>query len=286
MKFREKLNTKNFIISAEITPPKGTNCEAMLDIARKVKPEVDAVNITDSPMATMKMSSLMAAHIIQTEVELETIPHLTCRDKNIIALQGDILGAAKLGINNVLALTGDDPAAGDHPQATAVFDTDSVGLISALHNLNQGVDYNGNQLTGSSNLTIGAAANLGAEDLDEEIERLSSKVEAGVDFIQTQPAYDLELVKEFLAKTDHLDVPILFGILPLTSYGMAEYLDQNVPGVEIPPALLKRMKGQEAAEGIKIASEFLTKAHSLIDGIHIMSPNRSDILLDILSAIT
>ncbi|AGB41256.1 5,10-methylenetetrahydrofolate reductase [Halobacteroides halobius DSM 5150] len=286
MLLQDKLKTKDFIITAELTPPKGTDCQTMFQVAQDLKEKVDAVNVTDSPMAKMKMSSIMAGHFIQEETGLEVIPHVTCRDKNIIALQGELLGASKLGINNILAITGDDPTRGDHPQASPVFDTNSIGVIKTVQKLNQGFDTNDNQLTGTTDLTVATAGNLGADDLDEEIARLETKVTAGADFIQTQPAYDLDLLKKFLDKTNHLDVPILIGVLPLTSYKMAQYLDQNVPGVEIPTSILARMKGKKAAEGVKISSQFLKQVSDLINGIHIMSANRSDILLDVLNEVT
>ncbi|MGM0502759.1 MAG: methylenetetrahydrofolate reductase, partial [Bacillota bacterium] len=243
------------------------------------------INICDSPMAKMKMSSIMAAHLIEHQTGLETIPHITCRDKNIIALQGDLLGAAQLGVKNILAITGDDPTAGDHPNASPVFDTNSIGIIETVQKLNQGLDYNENELTGSTDLTVATAGNLGADDLAEEIEKLERKIDAGADFIQTQPAYDLKTLDNFLAKTEHLDVPILIGILPLTSFKMAQYLDNSVPGIKIPQQIIERMEGQDSAEGIKITREFLKQAHSKLDGIHIMSAKRSDVLLDILKGI-
>ncbi|GAB6138585.1 methylenetetrahydrofolate reductase [Halanaerobaculum tunisiense] len=286
MLLKNKLTNKDFIITAELTPPKGTDCKTMFQVAQDLKGKVDAVNVTDSPMAKMKMSSIMAGHFIQEETGLEVIPHVTCRDKNIIALQGELLGASKLGINNILAITGDDPTQGDHPQASPVFDTNSIGVIDTVQKLNQGADTNDNQLTGVTDLTVATAGNLGADDLDEEIERLETKVAAGADFIQTQPAYDFELLEEFLTKTNHLEVPILIGVLPLTSYKMAQYLDGNVPGVEIPSSVLEQMKGQGVKKGVEISNQFLQEAYDLIEGIHIMSANRSDILLDILTEIT
>ncbi|MFO7820292.1 MAG: methylenetetrahydrofolate reductase [Halanaerobacter sp.] len=285
MNLKEKLANKNFIITGEVTPPKGTDLTDIYQIAQELKGSVDAINVCDSPMAKMKMSSIMAAHLIKSKTGLETIPHVTCRDKNIIALQGDLLGADKLGIKNILAITGDDPTAGDHPEASPVFDTNSIGIIETVGRLNQGLDYNNNQLTGSTDLTVATAANLGADDLEKEIARLDKKIEAGADFIQTQPAYDLETMNNFLAKTEHLEVPILIGILPLTSFKMANYLDSNVPGIKIPDSIIARMEEHGAEEGVKIAQEFLAKAHTKIDGIHIMSAKRSDVLLHILEGI-
>ena len=285
MNLKEKLQHKDFIITGEITPPKGTDLTEIYQIAEELTGTVDAINVCDSPMAKMKMSSIMAAHLIEDKTGMETIPHITCRDKNIIALQGDLLGASQLGIKNILAITGDDPTAGDHPEASPVFDTNSIGIIEIVQNLNQGYDHNNNQLTGDTDLTVATAANLGADDLDEEIARLETKVSAGADFIQTQPAYDLATMDNFLSKTEHLDVPILIGILPLTSFKMANYLDSNVPGIKIPDSIITRMKDQGAEEGVKIAQEFLNKAHSKIDGIHIMSAKRSDVLLHILEGI-
>ena len=285
MNLKEKLKKKDFIVTGEITPPKGTDLRKTYQIAEELKGKVDAINVCDSPMAKMKMSSIMSAHLIEEKTSLETIPHVTCRDKNIIAIQGDLLGASKLGIKNVLAITGDDPTAGDHPKASPVFDSDSIGIIKTVQKLNQGLDYNENQLTGSTDLTVATAGNLGADDLDEEVEKLEKKIAAGADFIQTQPAYDIPTLNNFLKQTNHLDVPILIGILPLTSFKMAQYLDSNVPGIKIPEAIINRMKGQDASTGVKIAKEFLNRAYSEIDGIHIMSAKRSDVLLEILKGI-
>jgi 5,10-methylenetetrahydrofolate reductase len=285
MSLRGKLKNKDFIITGELTPPKGTDCTKMFKVAQELKDKVDAVNICDSPMAKMKMSSIIAGHLIEEKTGLETIPHFTCRDKNIIALQGDLLGIHNLGIKNILAITGDDPTSGDHPQASPVFDTNSIGIIKMIQKLNQGLDYNNNSLQGSTHFTVATAGNLGAEDLDEEINKLETKVTAGANFIQTQPAYDLKLLEAFLDKTSHLDIPILVGILPLTSYKMAQYLAKKVPGIEITAPILNRMKGKDANEGIKIAREFLEATHSKLDGVHIMSANRSDILLDVLNGI-
>ncbi|WP_027340293.1 methylenetetrahydrofolate reductase [Halonatronum saccharophilum] len=285
MLLKDKLKNKEFVITGEITPPKGTDCSHIFEVVKDLKGKVDAVNVCDSPMAKMKMSSILAGHFIQEETGLETIPHITCRDKNIIALQGDLIGASNLGIKNILAITGDDPKAGDHPQASPVFDTNSIGIIEGVQKLNNGFDFNDNPLKGNTDLVVATAANLGAKDLDSEIERLKTKVEAGANFIQTQPAYDLELLKLFLDKTKDLDIPILIGILPLTGYKMAQYLNNKVPGIDIPADILSRMKGNDQKEGIKIAREFLSQAYDLMDGIHIMSANRSDVLLDILEAL-
>ncbi|WP_408956386.1 methylenetetrahydrofolate reductase [Natroniella sp. ANB-PHB2] len=282
MLLKNKLLKKEFIITSELTPPKGTDCSQMYKLADKLKSKVDAVNITDSPMAKMKMSSIMAAHLIETKTGIETIPHISCRDKNLIALQGDLLGAANLGIKNILAVTGDDPTIGDHPQASPVFDTDSIGLIKTIKQLNNGTDHNNTPLTAKTELTVATAANLGADNLEQEIEKLTTKIEAGANFIQTQPAYDLETIEKFLAKTEHLKVPILIGILPLTSYKMGNYLAQQVPGIKIPPSVLSQMKGKGKKEGIKIAHNLLEKAYDLIDGIHLMSSSQPEVLLNLL----
>ncbi|TDX52378.1 methylenetetrahydrofolate reductase [Orenia marismortui] len=285
MLLKDKLKKKEFVITGELTPPKGTDCSKMFRVADELKGKVDAVNICDSPMATMKLNSIIASHLIQEETGLETIPHITCRDKNIIALQGELLGASRLGIKNILAITGDDPTAGDHPQAKAVFDSNSISLIKAVQKLNTGFDINDNNLKGNTDLIVATAANLGAEDLDKEIERLKVKIDAGADFIQTQPCYDLDLLDRFLDKTKDFNIPILIGILPLTSYSMARYLANKVPGIEIAPSILERMKDKDENEGIKIAREFLKDAYSKIDGIHIMSASRSDILLEVIDGI-
>ncbi|WP_018248585.1 methylenetetrahydrofolate reductase [Orenia marismortui] len=285
MLLKDKLKKKEFVITGELTPPKGTDCSKMFRVADELKGKVDAVNICDSPMAKMKLSSVIASHLIQEETGLETIPHITCRDKNIIALQGELLGASRLGIKNILAITGDDPTAGDHPQAKAVFDSNSISLIKAVQKLNAGSDINDNELKGNTDLIVATAANLGAEDLDKEIERLKVKIDAGADFIQTQPCYDLDLLDRFLDKTKDFNIPILIGILPLTSYSMAKYLANKVPGIEIDPSILERMKDKDENEGIKIAREFLQDAYVKIDGIHIMSASRSDILLEVIDGI-
>ena len=273
MNLREKLAVNKFVVTVELDPPKTLNLDKILrevnsDNFRKV---VDVVNVTDCPLAKLRMSPIALSHIIQEKIGLEAIFHITCRDRNLLGLQAELLGASALGVKNILALTGDPPKMGDHTKATGVYDVDSTGLIRMINSLNNGCEYGGNELKDKINFFIGAAVNPTASDLKKEIERLEEKVSAGANFVQTQPIYDVELLEKFLKMTDHINIPKIIGIMPLKSYKMVEYLNKNLPGIFVPPEVKERMRGKDVEEGIKISRELIDKINKYkeVAGIHI-----------------
>jgi len=257
--FAEKLG-KRFVFTVEITPPKGTNLEGVKEGVRLLKKAgVDAVNISDSPMARVRISPIALAHILREELGVESIVHFTCRDRNLISLQSELLGAAALGVQNILALTGDPPSVGDHPFARPVFEVTSEGLVLILSRLNSGVDFAGNPLGKATNFTIGVALNLNAQDLSQEVERLKRKIDNGAHFILTQPIYDPRDLERFFDLFRGSLPPLLGGILPLRSFRHAEFLHHEVPGIVIPERLRARMAQAEdpKREGVAIALEVI-----------------------------
>ncbi len=272
--FREKLG-KKFVFTVEISPPKGTNLEKVKEGVRLLQEaQIDAVNISDSPMARVRISPIALAHILKEELGIESIVHFTCRDRNLISLQSELLGAASLGVQNILALTGDPPSIGDHPFARPVFEVNSEGLVLILSRLNRGFDFAGNPLGQATNFTIGVALNLHASDMSQEIDRLKRKIDNGAHFILTQPIYEPEALERFLECFRDPLPPILGGILPLRSFRHAEFLHNEVPGIVIPDYLRSRMAQAEnpVEEGITIACEIAHRIASLVAGIYIMPP--------------
>ncbi|MCS7241098.1 bifunctional homocysteine S-methyltransferase/methylenetetrahydrofolate reductase [Candidatus Caldatribacterium sp.] len=286
--FREKLG-KRFVFTVEINPPKGTDLEKVKEGVRRLQEaQVDAVNISDSPMARVRISPIALAHILREELGMESIVHFTCRDRNLISLQSELLGAAALGVQNILALTGDPPSVGDHPFARPVFEVNSEGLVLILNRLNSGFDFAGNPLGRATNFTIGVALNLNAQDLEREIDRLRRKIDNGAHFILTQPIYEPEVLEQFLAKFREPLPPILGGILPLRSFRHAEFLHNEVPGIVIPEHLRLRMACAQdpVAEGVAIALEIATKIRPLVAGIYIMPPfERYDMAIALVESI-
>lgn len=266
---------RKFITTVEIDPPRGVAIEKTLGKATVLR-GFDAINIADSPMARVRMSPVALAHLLRECMGIDTILHMTCRDRNLLSLQSDLLGAYALGIQNVLALTGDPVSVGDYPQATGVFDVTSEGLIRIISRLNSGTDLAGNKLSEPPRFCIGTAVNPTAADLAKEIGRLERKIEAGAHFALTQPVYDLPLLDKFLSSMGNLKIPVLVGILPLRSARQAEYLHNEVPGINIPDEIRKRIHdaGEDSARetGIKIAIEFLQQAKSQVAGAYFMPP--------------
>ncbi len=271
--FAAKLG-KKFVISVEIDPPKGANEEKVLRAAGKLKAAgVDAVNVADSPMARVRMSCIAASALVIREEGLDIILHYTCRDRNLMGLQSDLLGAHALGIRNILALTGDPPSVGDYPNATAVYDVDAIGLVEIISMLNGGTDMMGNSIGKPTQFSIGVAVNPSATDVEEEIARLERKVAAGAQFAMTQPLYDLDILNRFLTRVKHLQLPTLLGLLPLQSYRHAEFLHNEVPGIEVPRWARERLRdaGKDAADaGIEMCRELLSSARSLVQGAYLM----------------
>jgi homocysteine S-methyltransferase len=287
--FASKLG-KKFMVSVELDPPRGINANKILKSAQKLfESGVDGVNIADSPMARVRMSCLSVAYLIKTQIGMETVLHFTCRDRNLMGLQADLLGAHALGIQNILAVTGDPPSLGDYPQATAVYDVDSIGLVKIIQHLNQGMDWAGNSIGGPTSFCVGVAVNPAAYDLDKEFDRFERKVESGAKFAFTQPQYELKTLEKFLNKTRHLKIPIFLGILPLHSFRHAEFLHNEVPGIQIPLEQRERMRkaqdnGQE--EGTQMAKELLLQAKDMVAGVYLMpSFGKYDLVLDVLEGI-
>lgn len=265
----EKLQLGRFVTTVELEPPKGADPMPILKKASFLKGQIDGVNIADSPMATLRMSPIALAHIIQQDMGIEAIFHLTCRDRNIIGLQSELLGAAALGVKNILTLTGDDPSRGDHPHAKGIFEVDSTGLANLAKQLNTGKDYTGHDLNTPTQFFIGGAANPGADDLNQEAEKLKRKVEAGVRFVQTQPIFEREQVERYLEKTNQIPLHILFGILPLKSAKTAHFLNSKVPGIHIADKKIERIEKGGRQAGIELAKELLEDIKDLVQGVHI-----------------
>jgi homocysteine S-methyltransferase len=269
------LSRGSFVVSVELMPPRGFRADALLDQARQLRIHgVDLVNIPDGPRASARMSALSAAVLVQQQAGLETILHYACRDRNLLAMQSDLLGAHSMGIRNLLLITGDPPQIGDYPDATAVSDVDSIGLTNVVQSLNRGVDIGGQSIGQPTAFHIGVAANPGAMDLDEEIRRFRYKVQAGAEFAITQPVFDADGFKAFLERIEGFRIPILAGIMPLESLRHAEFMANEVPGVRVPDAVVERMRraeiaGRAADEGLAIAREIATELRSRVQGIQI-----------------
>ncbi|MBN1526393.1 MAG: methylenetetrahydrofolate reductase [Candidatus Omnitrophica bacterium] len=271
MTFCEKVKAGKFVVTSEIGPPKGTDIKEMLEDADLIKGRVDAINVTDMQSSVLRLGSLAVCHFLK-ERGIEPIFQMTCRDRNRLALQSDLLSASVLGIENVLALTGDYPTLGDHPEAKPVFDLGSVQLLEAIKTLQGGKDMKGNPLKGTPKFCAGAVVNPGADPLEPEIIKMEKKIEAGAQFFQTQAVYDIELFKKFLDAAKHLKTTILAGIVLLKSAGMARYMDKNVAGVLVPDNLIKEMEmtKDKSATSIEIAARLIKESKPLCQGIHVM----------------
>jgi homocysteine S-methyltransferase len=276
-KLGAKVDAREFATLIEVVPPRGTTIVKELEGARLLKSAgIDAINIPDSPRASARMSNQALCLILQQQVGIETVLHYTCRDRNVLSIQSDLLGAAALGIVNLICITGDPPKLGNYPDATAVFDVDSIGLVNVVHNLNRGVDIGGNPIGAPTPFVIGVGANPGVPNIDEEIRRFEYKVEAGADFAVTQPVFDVELLEQFLRRVEHLHVPVLAGIWPLTSVRNAEFM-KNELRVSVPDSILARMAAATSSEaaratGVEIAREMLARVRSMVQGVQLAAP--------------
>lgn len=281
-RFYNRLIQGNFTVTVEIDPPKSADVQKTLEKVRRFWDRVDAVNVADCPMANVRMSPITLAHLIQRDAGVEAIFHLTCRDRNVIGLQAELLGAAGLGVRNILALHGDDPARGDHPSAKGVFEVDSAGLIQVASTLNSGKTVSGKDLDQGTDFAIGCVTNPTASDLGAEVARLEEKVAAGAHFVQTQPVYDPRSLERWLARIDgRVDVPILYGILPLKSYEFASHLSESVPGIEVPEWALERMKRGDKDEGLQLVRELISEIHTMVHGVHIFPMNNAGRVLSV-----
>ena len=270
-----------FVVSVELAPPRGYQTDALVDHARRLKIRgVDLVNVPDSPRASAHMSALSAAVLIQQQAGVETILHYACRDRNLLGMQSDLLGAHSMGVRNLLLTTGDPPKLGDYPDATAVFDVDAIGLANMVARLNGGFDIGGQSIGQATAFHIGVALNPGALDLDEELRRFAYKVQAGAEFAITQPIFDPAEFRGFMARIAEHRVPILAGIMPLESARHAEFMANEVPGVRMPEAIVERMRraeanGRAADEGLVIAREIAADVRPLVHGVQISTAPRA-----------
>jgi len=286
-----KIAQGQFVSMVEIVPPKGTNIQKELEGARFLKSVgVDGINIPDSPRASARMSNQALSVLLQQQAGIEAILHYTCRDRNVLCIQSDLLGAAAVGIRNLICITGDPPKMGGYPDATAVFDVDAIGLVNIVHNLNRGLDIGGNPIGNGTGFAIGVGANPGVSNIDEEIHRFEYKVQAGAEFAVTQPVFDLSLLENFLRRIEHCRIPVIAGIWPLVSVRNAEFMKDELR-VSVPDSILERMTrapSPEAAreEGISIAREMLTAVRGMVQGAQISAPlGKYSSAVDVLEAL-
>ncbi|PJC60383.1 MAG: bifunctional homocysteine S-methyltransferase/methylenetetrahydrofolate reductase [Ignavibacteria bacterium CG_4_9_14_0_2_um_filter_37_13] len=273
-----KLLKKEFVKLVELVSPKGVSPSREVDKARKLyHAGIDAINIPDGPRASARMSALALAAIIQKEVGIETVLHIACRDRNVIGMQSDLLGAWALGLRNILAITGDPPKLGNYPDATAVFDVDAIGLTNIINRLNHGLDIASNPIGDPTGFCVGVGVNPGAINLDEELKRLEWKIEAGAEFMITQPVFDIKLLEHFMKRIEKIKLPLICGIWPLVSFRNAEFMNNEVPGASVPQKILQRMKKMTTKEegfneGVKIARETFDQVKTFADGVQISAP--------------
>jgi len=272
-----RIATGEFVTMVEIVPPKGFDSSKEIAGAKLLKEHgVHAINIPDSPRASARMSAMSLCLQIEQQVGIETVLHYTCRDRNVLGMQGDLLGAASTGLKNILCLTGDPPKMGNYPDATAVFDVDAIGLVNIVRDLNHGLDLGRNPINASAGFTISVAANPGVPDIDHEIRRFELKVEAGAEFGVTQPVFDLRLLEQFLRRIESFRIPIVAGIWPLTSLRNAEFMRDQLK-VSMPEEILKRMAAatnkEESLEiGLQIAREMLASVRGEVQGVQVSAP--------------
>jgi homocysteine S-methyltransferase len=287
-KWGHKIATGEFVTSIEIVPPKGANPDAMLKSVRSIKEAgVDAVNVPDGPRAQNRMGAIAVSVLLQQQIGIEPVLHYCCRDRNLLGMHSDLLGCAALGVRNLLIITGDPPKMGPYPEATAVFDIDSIGLTNMVNLMNHGLDLGSNPFGEPTSFTIGVGVNPGHLDLEHELKRLDWKVKAGAEYAITQPVFDVRQLEYFLGRIEHLKLPIVAGIWPLLSYRNAQFMNNEVPGVSVPDDVMERMriaseKSKEHAlrEGVAIARETLERVRDRVAGVQVSAPlGRVDLAL-------
>jgi len=273
-RLQKALESGEFAVTAELAPPKGTDFSHALQCAELFGDRVHAINVTDFQSSSLKATSLAMCKAI-IDLGFEPVLQITGRDRNRIAIQGEMLSAGFFGVKNLLALTGDHPTVGDNPAAKPVFDLDSVGILQAATMLANGVDMSGNKLKGSPSFYLGASVTPEYDPIELQLIKMEKKIMAGARFFQTQAVYDIATMERFREKTRHLNAKILVGIIPLKSAGMAKFMNKNVPGIRVPDHLIERLKNSSdpVKEGIKIAGELIVelKNRNLCDGVHIMA---------------
>ena len=289
-KWGRKIAQGDFVTSVEIVPPRGVDASKMLrDTAALRDAGVDAVNVPDGPRAQSRMGALLCSILIEQQVGIETVIHYCCRDRNLLGMLSDLLGASAVGLRNMLLITGDPPKMGPYPNATAVFDIDAIGLTNLVSNLNRGLDPGGNPIGQPTRFTIGVGVNPAAIDPAQELKRFEWKVEAGAEYAITQPVFDVKQLEKFLATIEHVRIPIVAGIWPLVSLRNAEFLANEVPGVVVPPKIIERMRVASAkskehgvAEGIAIAREMLQRVRPYVQGVQVSAPfGKVELALDV-----
>ena len=277
-KLGRKLAAKQFVKIVEMIPPKGHDFAAAVEEAKYLQAhDVDAINIPDAPRSSARMNAISLAILLEKSTEIESLAHYTCGDRNLLGMQADLLGAYALGLRNLLLITGDPPSTGDYVDATAVYDVDSIGLTNMVNRLNQGLDVGGKSIGKPTGFVVGVGANPGAINNDEELKRFYYKVEAGAEFALTQPVFDVAVLERFLRRIEDCTIPVIVGLLPLSSYKMAEFLNNEVPGCSVPDSILDRMRKATTpeagrAEGIRIAQDILDKVHGMVQGVQVRGP--------------
>lgn len=275
MSLQSVLESGKFVVTTEIGPLKGTDTTEVTEVAELLRGRVDATNVTDQQSSVMKLGSLTTCHLLK-EKGLDPVFQVTCRDRNRMALQSDLLSASVLGIENVLAITGDLPALGDHPQAKPVYDLDSVQLLWVIGRLNEGYDMAGNELAGKTNLFPGAVVNPGADteaSLELQIIKMEKKINAGAKFFQTQAIYEPNKFFEFMKRVERFKVPVLAGIIPLKSVAMARFMNRSLAGIFVPEELIAKMADAEnkTEMGIQIAVDLIKQMKDICQGVHLMA---------------
>ena len=287
--FKEAFAEKDFVVTAEVGPPKGTDIDEMIENIELLKDKVDGINVTDNQSSVMRISSLAVCRLVLDHGGVPIL-QLTCRDRNRLAQQSELLSAWVLGVKSVLCLTGDYISVGDHPEAKPVFDLDSVQLLQTVEILNQGKDLAGNEMKGGTNFFNGAVVTPEADPIEPQMLKFEKKVAAGAKFFQTQAIYDMDNFKRFMEKVRKHDVKMMAGVVLLVSAGMARYMNKNVPGIFVPDEMIEEMdaagKGKGVAAGIKIAGRMIKqlREEKLCDGVHIMAIGKEDRVPDILKA--
>jgi homocysteine S-methyltransferase len=291
-RFGAALAGGRFVVSVEMLPPRGHDLAKNIEGAELLRnARVDVINIPDGPRASARMSPMAMAAQLERLAGIETLVDYCCRDRNLLGMQSDLLGAHAIGLRNLLLITGDPPKLGNYPDATAVFDVDSIGLTNVVHRLNQGFDIGGNSIGEPTSFCIGVGVNPGAGDLAREISRFEWKVDAGAEFAITQPVFDVEELLAFLQRIRHVRVPVLAGVWPLASYRNAEFMNNEVPGVHVPPPILDRMRRADTkeaarAEGIAIAQETLEVLRPYVQGVQVAAPfGRYEIAIEVAKSV-
>src|SRR5271165_4935356 len=286
-----KLAEGKFVSFVEILPPRGVDAKLEIDGARRcAEAGIDCINVPDGPRASARMSAQVTCQLIQQQAGIEAVNHFCCRDRNILGIQSELLGAHAADVRNLICITGDPPRMGTYPDATAVFDVDAIGLVNIVNSLNHGLDIGGNPMGSQTALLIGVGANPGALNMDEEIRRFEWKVEAGAEYVVTQPVFDLDLLEAFLKRIEHVRIPVLCGIWPLTSYRNAEFM-VNELRVPVPEPFMERMRRVDNAEqareeGVAIAREMVVRVAKMVQGVQLSAPfGRYQMALDVAEAI-